>query len=63
MLCYRDMTFCIHGNGCTCHPNRRLTDEVRNQARDWWGGDDAPIAMSDLCEGKPRETAKDGARC
>lgn len=47
MISYRDMTFCKHHEDCakaaTCH--RPLTDEVREKARKWWGGDDVPIAV------------------
>lgn len=28
MIHYRDITFCSRGEGCTCSPDRRLTDEV-----------------------------------
>ena len=44
MLCYRDMTFCTEDTCArwdTCP--RSLTTEVRDAARQWWGGDGAPI--------------------
>jgi hypothetical protein len=44
MLCYRDMTFCTEDTCArwdTCP--RSLTPEVRDAARQWWGGDGAPI--------------------
>ncbi len=47
MLCYRDMTFCTFHEDCakapTCH--RPLTDEVKRGAAEWWGGNDAPVAL------------------
>lgn len=46
MICYRDMTFCEHYETCKnakwC--SRPLTPEVKEQAKKWWGDDDAPIA-------------------
>lgn len=43
-MTYRDMTFC-RGDGCqnfsTCF--RALTPEVERKAKEWWGGDGAPI--------------------
>lgn len=55
MICFRDMTFCIHPD-CTCDPERQLTDEVREAARKWWGSDDAPISMGYIC--KPKEDVR-----
>ena len=45
MIGYRDMTFCPF-LGCS-HKDcwRRLTDEVREEAIKWWGGDDVPICQ------------------
>lgn len=50
MLCYLDMTFCAaFGEKCSNSDCRRaITPEVRDSARRWWGGDDAPLAVSDL---------------
>lgn len=46
MLTYKDMTFCSY-NDCknfkTCH--RALSEEVLNNARNWWGSEDAPICQ------------------
>ncbi len=46
MIGYKDMTFCRE-NECRlfrdCH--RALTEEVREKARLWYGGDDAPICL------------------
>lgn len=46
-MCYRDMTFCpYHGRcvkGKTC-PNA-LGDKVIEDAKKWWGGEDAPICV------------------
>lgn len=48
MICYRDMTFCMDAEHCankeTCH--RWFSDEHRERAVKWWGGDDYPLAMS-----------------
>lgn len=45
MIGYRDMTFCTQSEcarfGKDCH--RSLTDEVKRQAEQWWGGPGAPI--------------------
>ena len=47
MLSYRDMTFCPHYKTCKqaqgC--SRCLTPEVKKRAKQWWGGDDPPIAV------------------
>lgn len=45
---YRDKTFCISEN-CTCHPDRKYTEKVQLEAEKWWGSDDAPIAVANLC--------------
>lgn len=53
MLCYRDQTFCTaFGDRCgnaLCH--RALTDEVREDAVNWWGAEGAPISVADLWDG------------
>ena len=50
MMCFRDMTFCNAPCGNeTC--SMKLTDKVRDDARTWWKGDDAPIAVSDFSAG------------
>ena len=46
MLCYRYMTFCEESTCArwdTCP--RSLTDGVRDAARQWWGGNGAPICV------------------
>lgn len=45
MISFRDMTFCSASecagfNKCP----RALTDDVRSDARRWWGNDNAPIS-------------------
>jgi len=50
MLCYRDMTFCS-AKCRTTECMRNWTDEKAKAARDWWGGDDAPVAFSDFSAG------------
>ena len=43
MIGYKDMAFCpyLDCKNVTCA--RRLTDEVKNAARRWWGKDNPPI--------------------
>lgn len=57
MICYRDMQFCTAGERCvTPDCDRRLTPEVREQARRWWEGFEgpehggAPISQADRSE-------------
>ena len=50
MICFRDMTFCSSdciNTACRHH----LGDDDRKAAEDWWGGEDVPIAWSDLSDG------------
>lgn len=51
MICYRDRTFCVSKN-CTNECGRQLTPEIVEDAKKWWGGDDAPIAQGTFCESK-----------
>lgn len=47
MICFRDMTFC--GDTAKCKNEacpRRLTDQVWIDAREWWGGDHAPVSVA-----------------
>ena len=53
MICYRDTTFCISPN-CQNACGRKLTESVRENARKWWGGDGAPIAVGYFC-GEPND--------
>lgn len=53
MICYQDRSFCNHGDGCTCPPDRRYTPEVQAAADRWFGEPGAPVARGDLC-GKRR---------
>lgn len=47
MICFKDRTFCsAMCRTYQCH--RQFTDELHQQARDWWGGDDAPVAFCDF---------------
>lgn len=47
MICYKDMTFC--NSDCTNSScKRKLTDEIFKEAKDWWGDDGAPVAISDF---------------
>lgn len=52
MLAYKDRTFCPYDK-CSFFPKcpRALTDKVKQDAIQWWGGDDFPIAMF---AGKPK---------
>ena len=44
---YKDKTWCTfntcarHGRNC----DRALTDDVKREAKRWWGGDDFPISI------------------
>ena len=47
MMCYKDMTFCW--SDCTntsCHRYFGATQE--KEADMWWGGPNAPVALSDF---------------
>lgn len=45
MLCYKDKAFCpffkecANGNNC----KEALTEQLKEDAKKWWGGDNAPI--------------------
>ena len=47
MICYRDKTFCgfydkcKHGKFC----RDALTEEIKEEAVKWWGGQNAPISF------------------
>lgn len=49
MICFRDTTFCVSEN-CKNECGRQLTEEVKEAAKEWWGGEGAPIAMAHYCE-------------
>lgn len=49
MICYKDRTFCINEN-CTCGPDRKYTEKVQLEAEKWWGSDNAPVMVADLCD-------------
>lgn len=57
MICYLDKTFCVSLN-CENKCGRKLTDKVIKSAIQWWGSDDAPIAMSCFCGGDLQEGVK-----
>lgn len=57
MICYKDRTFCASPN-CKNDCGRQLTDDIIKSAEKWWGGKDAPIAVSYFC-GEPEEPSKD----
>lgn len=44
---YNDMTYCKFSNECKYEKDcpRALTEEVLEDAKRWWGGEDPPIAM------------------
>jgi hypothetical protein len=47
MICYRDMTFCA--SDCRNTKCRRyFGEDQRKGAVEWWGSDDAPVAMADF---------------
>ena len=66
MLCYNGQTYCINPD-CTCHPSRRMTKAVEDAAHAWWErshpghGNEAPIAVADMCQGKPQQLAAEAA--
>jgi hypothetical protein len=45
-MTYRDTTFCPFYKDCRDQKdcNRPLTDEVKEQAKRWWGKEGAPVA-------------------
>lgn len=47
MICYRDMTWCQHGETCAkankCH--RAFSASDHYQATKWWGDEDYPICF------------------
>lgn len=45
---YKDRTFCISPN-CVNNCGRKLTENIRKDAKAWWGGDDAPISVGYFC--------------
>lgn len=59
MICYRDMTFCSARCGNLNCP-RNFTDEIHVAAREWWGGDDVPIALADFSKDCPDYKEVDG---
>ena len=51
MICYKDKVFCsseveVH----TC--GREFTEEDAEKAKEWWGGDDYPVAWGDFCQAR-----------
>lgn len=46
MISYRDRTYCAFAE-CSkfCLCDRALTEKVMDDARQWWGSEDAPIAQ------------------
>lgn len=60
MAGYRDRTFCI-ARCKTTRCDRKLTEQVRRDAREWWGGDGAPIGQANFssrCEDYQPEDAQ-----
>ena len=49
MMGYRDMTFCVSEN-CQNKCGRKLTKEIEEAAKEWWGEDNPPIAVGNFCE-------------
>lgn len=47
MICYKDKTFCPFYETCDKRNDcsRPLTPQVKAAAANWWGSDDAPIAV------------------
>lgn len=51
-----DRTFCSSPE-CTNECGRKLTPELLERAREWWGDDHPPISMSNFCD-KPLTNGK-----
>jgi len=52
MICFLDRTFCSRPlDQCTCSEFRKLTPELKEQSKKWWGTEDAPIAFGVMCSG------------
>lgn len=49
MICYRDATFCASPT-CRDKCGRKLTREIQDAAKRWWGNDNAPIAVAEFCD-------------
>jgi len=47
MICYRDKTFC-NSDCINTDCSRKLTTQVINDAEAWWGGANAPIAITNF---------------
>ena len=47
MICYKDKTFCTFYETCNKRKDcsRPLTPQVKAAAANWWGSNDAPIAV------------------
>jgi hypothetical protein len=52
MMCYKDMTFCV-SPFCENKCGRKLTTEIVQAAEEWWGNEEAPIAVGYFCGGAP----------
>ena len=50
MIHYKDMTFCSARCKTKSCP-RNFTEQDRENAREWWGNYNAPIAWADFSEG------------
>lgn len=48
-ICYKDKAFCCSPN-CKNACGRKLTDEMLEDAKKWWGNDNPPIAYSNFCD-------------
>lgn len=49
MMCYKDRTFCISPN-CKNKCRSKLTEEIKDGAKRWWGSDDVPISVAYFCD-------------
>jgi hypothetical protein len=50
MICFRDMSFCA-SNCANRDCRRNYGPEEKAAAREWWGGDDAPVALANFRTG------------
>ena len=53
MIGFRDQTYCV-SPGCENKCGRKLTPEVVDAARKWWGTKEAPLTVGFFCGEPPR---------
>ena len=53
MICFMDRTFCASPE-CKGECGRQWTPELAERAKQWWGGEGAPVSFGNFCS-KPLE--------